>query len=134
MAEVQRKGQPDDNMPSDYKKDLNPHEGAGLNHGLDGKNPEKAGLNAYDIKELHDKLQDFTDDELKQIVIIPHGSRLAQTATYIDLNNPKREEFTAMGAIEADANNYYVPKSEIGYQLWNKLIGVENPERTGEAN
>lgn len=126
--------QSSDNISDEYNKDLNPHEGAGLNHGLDGENPEKAGLNAYDIKELHEKLKDFTNDELRQIVIIPHGSRLAQTATYIDLNDPKREEFTAMGAIEAEPENYYVPKSDVGYQLWNKLIGVENSDRTGEAN
>lgn len=130
MAQTQSSG----NIPDEYKKDLNPNEGAGLNHGLDGQNPEKAGLNAYDIKELHEKLKDFTNDELRQITIIPHGGRLEQTATYIDLNDPKREEFTAMGAIEAEPDNYYVPKSDVGYQLWNRLIGVQNPERTGEGN
>jgi hypothetical protein len=27
-----------------------------------------------------------------------------------------------------------VPKSAVGYQLWNRLIGVRNPERIGQAS
>ena len=29
--------------------------------------------------------------------------------------------------------NWYVPKTEVDYQLWNRLIGVHNPERLGLA-
>ena len=29
---------------------------------------------------------------------------------------------------------YYVPKTEVDYRLWNRLIGVDNPERLGEAD
>lgn len=39
-----------------------------------------------------------------------------------------------MGGMEATDNNWYVPKSEVSYQLWNRLIGVQNPERLGEAS
>jgi hypothetical protein len=39
-----------------------------------------------------------------------------------------------MANMEAGTDNYYVPKTEVGYQLWNKLIGVENPERLDQAN
>jgi len=28
-----------------------------------------------------------------------------------------------------DEGDYLVPKSEVGYDLWNRLIGVENPDR-----
>ena len=34
--------------------------------------------------------------------------------------------------MSVDETNFIVPKSEVSYQLWNRLIGVENPERTGE--
>jgi hypothetical protein len=36
--------------------------------------------------------------------------------------------------MEAGPENWYVPKSEIDYQLWNLLIGVDNPERLGRAD
>jgi hypothetical protein len=27
-----------------------------------------------------------------------------------------------------------VPKSEVDYQLWNRLIGIDNPERLGDVD
>jgi hypothetical protein len=36
--------------------------------------------------------------------------------------------------MQAGANDRYVPKSEVDYQLWNRLIGIDNPERLGEAD
>jgi len=33
-------------------------------------------------------------------------------------------------AIDHD-DDWIVPKSEVDYQLWNKLVGVTNPARTG---
>jgi len=66
--------------------------------------------------------------------VLPQGSRLEQGAKYIDLKDPERKEFTAMGSMEAGSDNWYVPKTEVDYQLWNRLTGVQNPERLGEAN
>ncbi len=37
-----------------------------------------------------------------------------------------------MGGMEVGPDNLYVPKTEVGYQLWNRLTGVNNPERLGE--
>ena len=87
----------------------------------------------YDIKNIHRRLQDFTDDELKGIPVLPAGTRLEQGATYIDLRDPEPKEFTARADMVAGPSNYYVPKTEVDYQLWNRLIGVDNPERLGEA-
>jgi hypothetical protein len=74
------------------------------------------------------------DDELKPIPIVPPGTRLEQGATYVDLQDPRLDEFTATGDMAAGPNNWYVPKSDVDYQLWNRLIGVVNPERLGEAD
>ena len=35
--------------------------------------------------------------------------------------------------MEAGPDNLYVPKTEVHYQLWNRLIGVTDPARTGQA-
>ena len=63
--------------------------------------------------------------------VLPEGSRLAQGATYFDLNHPERGEITATGEIEAEADNWYVAKADTHYNLWNLLIGVDNPDRLG---
>ncbi len=122
--------------PPDYRDDLNPRFMAGQNYGVLGPHPEKSNWRktAYDFKGLHRRLQQYPDDELKRIPVMPEGSRLEQGATYIDLASAEPQEFTATGNMQAGPEHCYVPKSEVDYQLWNKLIGVGNPERLGQAD
>jgi hypothetical protein len=63
--------------------------------------------------------------------VLPKGSRLEYRATYIDLKNPSPHEFTATGDMVAGPDNWYVAKDVVDYQLWNRLLGVTEPERTG---
>jgi hypothetical protein len=51
-------------------------------------------------------LPGFTDDELKQILVMPHGSRLEQSATYVDLADPARREFKVMAGERAEADHF----------------------------
>ena len=88
---------------------------------------------AYDVKDVHDRLNGFSDDELKTIPILPEGTQLQQGATYIDLRGD-RKEFTATADMSAGPDMAIVPKDAVDYQLWNRLIGVTNPERTGQAD
>lgn len=134
MAETQKTGRPSDQKQDEWQRDLNPDPLAGQNVGTQGSEREKNVPTAYEVKDVHRQMNNFTDDELKQIPILPPGTRLEQGATYIDLMDPERKEFTAMGDMTASPQNRYVAKTEVGYQLWNRLIGVENPERTGEGN
>lgn len=133
---TQKVGRPTDREQDEWQQDLNPNLMAGQNVGLEGPHPEKddRAPTAYEIKEFYNILEGYTDDELKQITVLPRGSRLEQGATYIDIKDPEPKEFTAMGGMEAGPNNWYVPKTEVGYQLWNKLTGVKNSERLGEGN
>ena len=61
--------------------------------------------------------------------MVAEGTRLEQGATYVDLHDPHRREFTATGDMTAGPDNWYVPKDAVDHQLWNRLIGIENPER-----
>jgi hypothetical protein len=65
---------------------------------------------------------------------VPRGERLAQGAVYVDLNDPQLREITATGDMSAGEYQWYVPKREVDYQLWNRLIGITNPERHGDAD
>jgi hypothetical protein len=120
----------DQQAQDEWQQDLNPQPMAGVNYGLQGVHPEKAeATTARDLKALHRQLSDYTKDELQQIVVLPVGSRLEQGAKYIDLQHPEQGEFTAMANMTAGEENWYVPKTEVDYQLWNRLTGVQNPER-----
>jgi len=122
---------PSDKHPPEYQKDLNPDAAEGINYGLVGPHPEKGEhKTAYDVKEAHRRLSDFTDDQLKRIPIMPEGSRLEQDATYLDLADPEPKEFKATSGMEARPGQLLAPKSEVDYPLWNRLRGVTDPART----
>ena len=124
MPEIRRNvGQ---QIPEEFRRDLYPHPMAGQNYGDANPHPEQTGPTAYDVKAANRRLQDFTDDELKKIPIMPPGSRLEQGATYIDLRAPGEtcREFTATGNMAADLDHWYVPKEAVGYPLWNRLISA----------
>jgi hypothetical protein len=116
-----------------WGQDLNPDAMAGQNIGPAGPHPEGDARTAYDVKALHRRLDGFSDAELKQIPVLPSGSRLEQAATYVDLKASPPRVFTARGDEAATDANWYVPKDAVDYRLWNRLIGVQNPERLGTA-
>ena len=134
MAQTQKQGQPNDQNQDEWEQDLHPNATAGQNTGVASSQPEKDAPNASDIKELHTLLKGYTNDELKQIKVLPPGTRLQQGAKYIDLMDQERKEFTAMGNMEAGSDNMYVPKTEVDYQLWHRLTGVQKPDVMGEAS
>lgn len=51
---------------------------------------------------------------------------LKQGATYADLNDLERGEFTATGDMTAGPNNYYVAKDDVHYNLWNLLTAFRS--------
>jgi hypothetical protein len=124
--------QPTNPHPPEWREDLNPDFMAGQNMGLVGDQPSFEGHTAYDLKAAHRRLSEFSDDELKAIPVLPPGTRLEQGATYIDLRSLETGEFRAMGNMEATPQHWFVPKSEVDYRIWNRLLGIDNPARLGE--
>jgi hypothetical protein len=119
-----------------YDRDLDPDGMAGRNVAGEGPDPVRSSegtRTAFDVKSVHRRLNDLTDDELKTIPIVPDGTRLQQGATYVDLLGDRRE-ITATGEMSATKGTAYAPKDSVDYQLWNRLIGVTNPERLGQAD
>jgi hypothetical protein len=129
---TEKQFRPGEQHPEEWRRDLNPHPQAGQNYG--GAGALSNAPTAYEVKGVHRQFHGFTDDELKRIPIVPPGTRLEQGAVYVDLQDPLLREFKATGDMEAQANSWYVPKSEVDYQLWNRLIGIANPERLGDTD
>lgn len=114
--------------------DLNPAFLDGVNYGMLGPHSERDGRTLYDYKDIQRQLQGLSNAELKRIPVMPEGSRLEQGATYVDLYDQNARPFTATANIAAGPDNLFVPKSDTDYTLWNRLIGVTNPERLDEAD
>jgi hypothetical protein len=95
----------------------------GQNIGAAGEHPEKAARTAKDVKAVHQRFSEWLDSDLDQVPIMPAGARLEQGATYIDLNDQRPSEIVATGGMEAGADNLYVPKTDVPYQIWNRLLG-----------
>jgi hypothetical protein len=89
---------------------------------------------AGDDKDLHARLAILDDDQLARLLILQPGARLEQGGTYVDLNDPSRQPFKALGSQEAGADHRYVAKRDTDYELWNLLVGqgrdveIERPE------
>ena len=121
---------PEHKHPQPYQEDLNPDASKGINWGLAGPHPEKhEPRTAYDTKPVHRRFGDFTDDELRRIPLMPAGSRLGANATYLRLDDPLHQPFTAEGDEEVWENDWIVPKTEVDYPLWNRLLGITDPKR-----
>ena len=118
---------PGEQHPERYRHDLNPDPVAGQNHGIHSSG--EMGPSAYDVKDMHRLWNGLSDADLKQLPVLPEGTRLLQGAVYFDLNDPNSGEIKALGNMEAGPEHRYVAKSAVPYPLWNVLIGVENPER-----
>lgn len=113
----------------EWEHDLGPDRLAGQNIGLVDDEREVPLRTAHDVKVAHLALDDFADDELRQVPILESGSRLQQGATYVDLVDAAREPFRATGDMMARESNLYVPKDRVPYTLWNRIIGEEQGER-----
>jgi hypothetical protein len=110
--------------PDEYREDLNPEFQAGQNYGLDGEQAEEGAATAFDYKDIQDLLPGWSGADLRQLVIVPEGSRLQQGATYFDLRDPSKGEFTARGDMVAGPDSRLVPKDRTSYDLWNRLMSI----------
>lgn len=120
--------------PEEFEHDLEPGSAMdGQNAGPQSRADETNAPTAYDIKEFHMAFPDLSSDELREITILLPGTRLEQGAKYIDLKADPVEEIAARADMVSTSDNWFVPKNSIDYQLYNRLLGIQNPERTGEA-
>jgi hypothetical protein len=120
--------------PADqFDRDLHPNTMAGQNIGSAGEHSEKGPRTAKDVKQVHALFNDWSDADLDQVPVVQAGTRLKQDATYLDLSSGTPREFTATGGMSAERGQCLIAKSEVPYQLWNRLRGIHDLDRTGVA-
>ena len=119
--------------PEQWARDLNTDRMEGQNIGRSSVGTDPRARSAADIEVLTERLKACTTDELSRIPIVPVGDKLKQGAVYLDLRSPAPVPFTATGEVMAEDINYYVPKAEIPYEQWNRLVEVFGPAAMGET-
>lgn len=120
---------PQERIERELLRDLRKGAPAGQEIGSDIPHTEDMGLTADAIKELHTRLPGLTDAELKSVPIEPVGYQLREGATYVNLRDPDLKPFVATGGMKVEPGDAIVPKSATDYLVWNRIVGVETPER-----
>jgi hypothetical protein len=128
------KPQEQEKHPPEWRDDLNPARMEGQNIGASSKRNDSVARTAADIDVLAGRLDGVTRDELSEIPIVPAGTKLKQGAVYLDMRIPSPVPFTAIADITATEMNYYTPKAEIPYELWNRLVAALGPAPMGEGS
>lgn len=127
-------GDNNSNTTEDFERDLHPNSQPADIASLDDDNFRDM---AFNNKEIVNAYPELSKDELKRLQIVPVGTVLEQNSTYFDLKDRDRGEFKAEAGLSAGEENWYVAKNQVDYPLWNRLTGVDNPDRldqpTGEA-
>jgi len=126
---VEEKPQGQRKHPDRWEDDLNPDRLQGQSIGPSSAEDSNART-AAQIKEVTELLPNFRNDELREIPIVPRGSRLRQGAVYLDLRKPASGSFQATAEMTAGPENLYVPKAEVAYEYWNRLKETLCPDRT----
>ena len=121
--------QPGGQHPPEWRQDLNPDAAPDAPPAHDAAFQD-GRRTAYDVKAVHHRLREWSDDELKRVLVVDEGEPLRQGATYVDLAEDARAEFTATGDMRAGPGHHYVPKDEVDYEIWNRLTG----ETHGDAS
>ena len=120
--------------PADaFDADLHPNADAGQNWGDRGEQAELAAPTLHERKDLHRRFRNWYDSDLKQVPVLPPGSRLQQGATYLDLNDPGRGPFSARGDTTAEPGQEIVPKDRVSYEVWNRLLVDTGADETIET-
>ena len=131
---VSPKPQEQKKHPDEWSDDLNPNRMQGQNIGASSKPSNLRPHTAAEIDVLAGRLGSFSHDELLQIPIVPVGTKLKQGAVYLDMRIPAPVPFTAIADIKATELNYYAPKAEIPYELWDRLVEALSPASMGEPS
>jgi hypothetical protein len=113
--------------PDEWQRDLNPDHLAGQNIGRASDERTTPSWTAFHLRKRGYELRGLDDNDLKQVPVLPEGTRLQQGATYVNLADDDPHEFTATGNITAEPGDAYAPKDRVPYEVWNRLIGEPKP-------
>lgn len=83
---------------------------------------------AAEDKRIAARLDDrLSPEQLSRLAVLEPGTRLEQGGVYLDLGDPSRGPFKAIGGQEAGPRDRYVAKRDTDHELWRDLVGDREP-------
>jgi hypothetical protein len=77
---------------------------------------------AFDVRHDHRVLRDLGADVLRQIPLVAEGARLMRRGEYLDLHDPARADFRALGDETVRPGQRIVARSEVSADTWRALL------------
>ena len=102
----------------EFDQDLGPDD-----LGRQGGSHEDQSRSAADDKQAQARARDLDAAEMTRLSVLQEGTKLEQGSVYVDLNDPERRPFKALGGDVAGPENRYVAKRDTDYELWERLVG-----------
>ena len=84
--------------------------------------PRSERRTALDVRHDHRVLQDMGVDLLRQIPLLSDGARLSRRGEYLDLHDPARADFRALGDEIVRPGQRVVARSDVPAEAWRALL------------
>lgn len=90
---------------------------------LDPPGHAEESLPADQLKDVVNELPELSGEELSRLTVLELGTELEQGGTYLDLDNPDRVPFKALGGHRVQDGQRVISKRDTDYLLWNEIVG-----------
>jgi hypothetical protein len=84
--------------------------------------PRRDRRTALDVVHDHRVLHDLAAELLRQIPLLPDGATLSRRAEYLDLHDPARADFRALGDEVVRPGQRMVARAEVSPDAWRALL------------
>ena len=81
-------------------------------------------LTALDVKAEHRVIQDFSDEDLAAIPLLPEERPLKRYSEYLDLHDPGRANVLAEGSEVVRPGQRIVARKTVSKAVWDDLIAA----------
>ena len=84
--------------------------------------PRRERRTALDVRQDHRVLHDLSADVLRQIPLVSEGAGLIRRGEYLDLHDPARADFRALGDETVRPGQRVVARAEVTPDAWRALV------------
>jgi len=84
--------------------------------------PRRERRTAIDVRRDHRVLHDLSVELLRQIPLVSEGARSSRRGEYLDLHDPARADFRALGDEGVRPGQRVVARADVSPEAWQELL------------